>query len=128
MKKIYRGATIAIFISLMSTSALTAQVESVIYNFTGNGNGYEPTGGLIADDHGALYGTTVAGGGTFGTGLGTVFKLTPPANNQTVWTETVLHRFTVGGSGGPDGINPETGLILVNGVLYGTTVMRSLGS
>ena len=61
MKKIYRnrGATIAIFISLMSTNALAAPAESVIYNFTGNGNGFEPFGGLIADAHGALYGTTI---------------------------------------------------------------------
>jgi len=33
---------------------------------------------------------------------GTVFKLTPPANGQTAWTHTVLHRF--GNSSG--GANP----------------------
>ena len=44
---------------------------------------------MIADEQGALYGTTQSGG--IG-GAGTVFKLTPPAKGQTTWTESVLYR------------------------------------
>jgi uncharacterized repeat protein (TIGR03803 family) len=61
-------------------------------------------GALIADKEGTLYGTTHLGGiGDYGT----VFKLTPPAKGQTVWTETVLYSF----KGGSDGQEPEAGLI-----------------
>jgi uncharacterized repeat protein (TIGR03803 family) len=49
--------------------------ESVLYSFTGGIDGANPSGNLIADASGALYGTTVNAGG----GYGTVFKLTLPA-------------------------------------------------
>lgn len=87
--------------------------ETVLYKFTGNGDGALPFAGLIADKEGTLYGTTELGGSS---GYGTVFKLTPPAKNQTVWTETVLHSFT-----GPDGAFPLARLIAdAQGALYGT--------
>ncbi|MGB8901273.1 MAG: choice-of-anchor tandem repeat GloVer-containing protein, partial [Methylocella sp.] len=51
----------------------TAWKETVLYSFTGGSDGAAPQAGLIADKHGALYTTTVAGGsGSFGT----VLKLT----------------------------------------------------
>ncbi len=62
-----------------------------------------PPGSLIADNSGALYGTTAGGGSS---NNGTVFRLTPPAKGQTAWTETVLYRFT----GGSDGTAPNAGL------------------
>jgi uncharacterized repeat protein (TIGR03803 family) len=94
----------------------TAWTETVLYIFKGGSDGATPYAGLIADNHGALYGTTRLGG----TGSdGTVFKLTPPAKGQTAWTETVLHSFT-----GSDGRNPFAGLIADNwAALYGTTVL-----
>jgi hypothetical protein len=59
--------------------------------------------GLIADKKGALYGTTNRGGsGGFFLGFGTVFKLTPPANGQTAWTETALYSF----KGGSEALTP----------------------
>jgi uncharacterized repeat protein (TIGR03803 family) len=47
----------------------------VLYNFNpGNGSdGYNPYAGLIFDDEGNLYGTTIAGGLSSG---GTVFEVT----------------------------------------------------
>ena len=56
----------------------TAWKETVLYRFTGGSDGFEPLAGLIADEEGALYGTTQSGGGTGngGIGFGTVFKLT----------------------------------------------------
>jgi uncharacterized repeat protein (TIGR03803 family) len=79
------------------------------------------TGGsrLIADEGGALYGTS-PGGGASNINAGTVFKLTPPAKGQTVWKEIVLYSFM----GGPtDGSTPLAGLTAdEDGTLYGTTV------
>jgi uncharacterized repeat protein (TIGR03803 family) len=80
--------------------------------------------GLIADETGALYGATGAGGafpaGCGGIGCGTVFKLTPPTAGKTAWTLTTLWSF----SGGEDGGFPLAGLIADRkGALYGTTYM-----
>jgi len=88
---------------------------TVLHTFQGK-DGANPTGGLIFDRAGNLYGTTVHGGkygnSTFG---GTVFKLTPePAG---MWSETVLHSFQ-----GKDGANPTGDLVIDKaGNLYGTT-------
>jgi len=68
----------------------TAWTETVLYSFNKGGPGYDgvgPVAGLIADNQGALYGTTYEGDGTGGV----VFKLSPPAKGQTAWTETVLY-------------------------------------
>jgi len=87
---------------------------TTLHNFTGN-DGAQPTGRLIFDQSGALYGTTDIGGaaGSIINGgcasvsvCGTVFKLTPPAKGG-VWTETVLHAF----NGNIDGYLPLAGLI-----------------
>lgn len=79
-------------------------------------DGANPEAGLVMDTEGALYGTTSAGGRGSGA-QGTVFKLTPPAAGQTVWTHTTLFTFS-----GTDGANPEAGLVMdADGVLYGTT-------
>lgn len=48
--------------------------ESLLYVFQGGSDGADPNGGLIADQSGALYGTTSSGGST---GNGNVFKVTP---------------------------------------------------
>jgi len=98
---------------------------TTLYDFKGVGNndGWVPSGTLLRDASGNLYGTTqqgVPGAGTngapcTGAGCGTVFKLTP---NGEGWTETLLHSF----QGAQDGNWPEAGLIMdSNGVLYGTT-------
>ena len=96
---------------------------TTLYNFQGGNDGIDPTGGLLRDATGALYGATALGGnGTLcgGTqGCGTIFKLTPPAKGQTAWTEGVLYAFT----GGNDGANANGGLVRArSGAFYGTTV------
>ena len=74
-------------------------------------DGQQPKAGLI-DVNGTLYGTTFAGGRTSCVdGCGTVFKI------KSSGKETVAYRFT----GGPDGANPSASLLVVKGVLYGTT-------
>jgi uncharacterized repeat protein (TIGR03803 family) len=50
---------------------------TVLYNFRGGSDGANPQMTLVADQSGALYGTTAAGGGR-----GTVFKLTPPGQGR----------------------------------------------
>ena len=88
--------------------------ETVIHTFTdtAGGDGSTPSGGLIFDASGNLYGTT-SGGGTYKSG--TVFKLTPSGN---AWTETILYNF----AGKPDGAGPVGDLIFDGaGNLYGTT-------
>src|ERR1700739_4280517 len=64
--------------------------ESLVYSFQGGADGSGPFGGLVADAHGDLYGTTVAGG-TYG--FGTIFKISPPNGAHGSWTETVLYEF-----------------------------------
>lgn len=89
--------------------------ETVLWSFTGAADGAGPTGTLIQDTNGALYGVT-GGGGTYASG--TVFVLTPPGSGQTAWTETTLYTF----SHGEDGGVPIGGLIAdAQGNFYGTT-------
>lgn len=89
--------------------------ESVLYAFSGGSDGAQPSGGLIFDDVGNLYGVTMAGG----TGYlmrGTVYKLTPSFGGP--WTKAILHSF--GDYRG--GIFPFGELVLDGaGNLYGTT-------
>ena len=92
-------------------SISTAGSEKVLYSFTnGNGDGSEPGTGLI-DVKGTLYGTT-GGGGLDPCACGVVYSITLAG------VEKVLHAF--GGSSG-DGATPSSGLVDVNGTLYGTT-------
>jgi uncharacterized repeat protein (TIGR03803 family) len=100
--------------------------EKVLHRFSNNGeDGQSPSGSLIFDASGNLYGTTYNGGTggctEFGPGCGTVFQLTPGANGK--WTEEVVHSFT-----GGDGIWPW-GLILdASGNLYGAAYLGGSGS
>ena len=87
----------------------------VLHRFTGSTDGRVPTGQLIADHDGNLYGTTERGG-TADNGI--VFELSPPATKGGQWIEKVLYRF----KGGSDGIAPTAGLVFdPAGNLYGTT-------
>jgi uncharacterized repeat protein (TIGR03803 family) len=95
---------------------------SLLYAFDGSSgskDGIGPEAGLILDDLGNVYGTTVYGGssssGEFN-GYGTVFELTPELQGS--WKETILYNF----AGGNDGAEPESSLVLdSSGKLYGTT-------
>jgi uncharacterized repeat protein (TIGR03803 family) len=83
---------------------------TVLYSFAGPPDAANPSGPLLMDRSGNLYGTTVWGGAS---NQGAVFKLTSSGH------ETVLYSF----AGYPDdGSNPEGGVISdPDGNLYGTT-------
>jgi uncharacterized repeat protein (TIGR03803 family) len=98
--------------------------ERVLHSFGSNGSdGEYANSGLIMDNAGNLYGTTVNGGNLTGScdggaGCGTVFKLSRLADGS--WLETILHRFN--NNGGVDGANPWGALAFgPYGSLYGTT-------
>ena len=91
--------------------------EKTLYEFTGGADGWQDHGGVIFDQVGNLYGTTINGGAYTS---GTVFQLTPSGSG---WTKTILHSFS-----GSDGFFPVGGLIFDNsGSLYGTTSWRGSG-
>jgi len=84
--------------------------ESVLYSFKGEADGLHPHGGVIRDDEGNLYGTTMGDGLP---NVGTVFRISKTGG------ETVLYRF---GSQSGDGAFPLAGVIRdAKGNLYGTT-------
>jgi uncharacterized repeat protein (TIGR03803 family) len=94
--------------------------ESVLYRFNGGSDGDASVASMVADSAGNLYGTTSLGGGSANcaSGCGTVFELSPPAQRDGTWTETVLYSF----QGGIDGATPEAPMIMDNsGNLYGVT-------
>jgi uncharacterized repeat protein (TIGR03803 family) len=87
----FRAILVLSTISLGSALASGA-TENILYNFRPRLHGLQPSGGLITDAAGNLYGATFWGGSY---GLGTVFELTP--NSHGGWSETVLYSF-MGGS------------------------------
>ncbi len=89
------------------TTALCPWTETVLYRFTGGGDGGSPgMADLIFDQAGSLYGTTIGDNGV-------VYKLAPSNGG---WTESVLYTFTRGN----DGWDPGGGVIFdPEGNLYG---------
>jgi uncharacterized repeat protein (TIGR03803 family) len=87
--------------------------QTILYTFTGGSDGGIPIGRLLRDPHGNLYGITSLGGDPK-CSCGTVFKL---ASNGSL---KVLHNF----KGATDGVQnqgqPELGLVMVKGDLYGS--------
>ena len=114
------SATLFVVLALGTVAVFpgsTFAAERVIYNFTGGNDGIG-SNDLIADLAGNLYGTTFDGGGS--AGAGTVYELSPPAQQGSLWTETILHSFSYTLLG--DGIGPLAGLAMDSaGNLYGTT-------
>ncbi len=89
-------------------------VETVLYTFRSTRfDGTYPTGGLVFDKSGNLYGTTT-NGGIFS--HGTVFELQRVSGG---WVENILYNF----AGPPsDGENPSSGVVFdSSGNLYGAT-------
>ena len=86
--------------------------EAPVYDFAGP-DGKNPYGGVILDNAGNLYGTTVNGGAN---AAGTAFEVSPDGGGG--WTEAFLHSF----GNGSDGKNPYATLVSDgSGNLYGTT-------
>ncbi len=93
--------------------------KSLLYTFCSQSScadGALPTGDLVLDATGALYGTTAYGGGCPSYyGCGTAFELAPDSKGH--WQHTVLYQF----QGGSDAVNPDGGLVFDRkGNLYGT--------
>jgi len=107
-------AIVIVAITMLGARAV-AQQEVVLHNFGANSkDGIGPTGTLISDSAGNLYGTTTAGGAYGG---GTVFEFMPKTGGG--WTQKVLHNFN---PNSVDGQAPLDGLIFdASGNLYGTT-------
>ena len=89
-----------------------------LYNFctiTNCADGSQPSGGLIFDSHGNLYGNTRSGGANQ---AGATFELSPSGGGS--WTESVLYSFCPI-SGCADGAEPLNALVQdAQGNLYGT--------
>lgn len=106
--------------------------ETVLYNFQGDLGGAHPTSALVADAHGALFGTTLSGGlqglACRADGCGTVYRLTAPATSEASWTGTVLHSFT-GKPDGQFGADKAPGVAVDgSGAVYGTTPVGGSGN
>jgi len=73
-----------------------------------------PTGALLREKSGALFGGSNSGGAHDD---GAIFQLTPPTAGETAWHETVIHSFN--GTNGSQAVGPL--LEGKDGVLYGVT-------
>jgi uncharacterized repeat protein (TIGR03803 family) len=87
--------------------------ETVLYTFTGSTDGGIPIGRLIRDGEGNLYGITSLGGDAT-CSCGTVFELTTTGSLQ------VLHAFLGGTDGSQNQGQPQLGLVMIDGDLYGS--------
>ena len=94
-------------------SVFCAWTQTVLYRFSGSGDGANPGyGDLTFDQAGHIYGTTYFGGNN---AQGVVYELTPSNGS---WTESAIYVF----SGSSDGGNPYSSVIFDKaGNLYGTT-------
>ncbi len=108
---------IGILAVILLAIPVACQTLTVLHTFTGTDREF-PSGGLLRDSAGNLYGSTFGGGdlncydGVSGApGCGTVFKLAVKGD------ETVLYAF----DGGADGTGPSPLLRDAAGNLYGTT-------
>jgi len=101
---------LAVFLFVFATDSVQAQTYTILHTFKGGNDGAGPTGGLLRDAKGDLYGTTSGGGGY--SYKGTVFRLS--AGDK----ETILYSFL-----DAYGANPMAGLASDgHGTFYGTTM------
>ncbi len=120
-----KASTLPLSLSLalaafLASASLPAKASTltVLYSFTGGSDGAVPTGGVIADAAGNLYGETNQGGnltcsstvGQPSLGCGTVYSLSPTTGLH------VLLSFA-----GPNGAYGNNGLTLKGSTLYGST-------
>ena len=112
------------------TSQSGSWTERVLHAFGGvnSSDGGGPTGSLVFDKAGNLYGTTEFGGNVVCTNnpgpCGVVFQLSPPKSHGGRWTETVIYNF----KGIPDGAFPFGYLTIdTQGNLFGATTQGGTG-
>jgi uncharacterized repeat protein (TIGR03803 family) len=103
-------------ILLVAPGAWAQNNYKTLHRFKQGKGGVEPLGGLIFDQSGNLYGTTMFGGEV---DQGTVFKLIPQSDGS--WSEDVLYSFCTRTSCA-SGQYPYASLVFdAAGNLYGTT-------
>lgn len=97
----------------LTPKATEAWNRKIIYSFRrGGGYAVYPSGGLLFDDAGHLFGTSIAGGN----GMGTVFELDQRQPGR--WKQAPPpHLFY----GNPDGGSPLGRLVMNNGAIFGVT-------
>jgi uncharacterized repeat protein (TIGR03803 family) len=115
----YGGTYNAGTVFKLTPTTTGAWKENILHSFTGGADGRYPSGALILDSTGSLYGTTFGGGietsPCYSYGCGVAFKLTLTSSGR--WNERVLYSFT----NGTDGIAPYSGLTWdTKGNLYGS--------
>jgi uncharacterized protein YceK len=91
--------------------------QSILYTFQGAPDAAEPGAGVKPGPNGTLMGTTTIGGPVSlqcPGGCGTLFQLTPPAQNGGAWTEAVVYKFLKADE------YPYGLFAGANGILYGT--------
>jgi uncharacterized repeat protein (TIGR03803 family) len=97
-------------VAQLFSSSITDMDVNEIHAFGGQGDGSFPTGGLVIDAAGNLYGGTPSGGANGG---GAVYKLTQTGGD---WSESLI--YSLPGSG----VGPTNSLAWdAAGNLYGTT-------
>lgn len=101
-------------VRICALAACSAWKVNTLHFFEGAPqDGYGPSGDLIFDQQGNIYGVTNFGGAH---DSGTVFEMMGSGNN---WTETPIYQFT----GGADGSSPIDGVTFdSNGNLFGVTI------
>lgn len=88
-----------------------AGAKKIVYSFTGGADGGTPSGAIVRDEKGNIYGTTFYGGDST-CQCGVVYEIDAHGKQR------VLHAFT----SNPDGAYPSEGLVLgPTHILYGTT-------
>jgi uncharacterized repeat protein (TIGR03803 family) len=101
---------VAIATCIFASGARAASKEKVIYSFTGQSNGSDPSSPLTLDGNGNLFGSAAKGN------YGALFRLTRSANGQ--WEEIPFYSF----EGGSNGAYPTGGIVLgANGTFFGVT-------
>jgi len=94
--------------------------EHILYNFQNGADGRKPTGGLVMDTAGHLYGNSYYGGSG---GRGVVYQLSPAGGGT--WSFNLLYSFTTAGENG----GPYATLVIDSaGSLYGTTYAAGNGA
>jgi hypothetical protein len=116
-RSLLAAAVITVNLALTLAASAQAQTEKVLHTFSGIPDGQYPTGGLLRNSAGNLYGITSEGGasGCGFAGCGAIFESSLLAGQ---WTEKILYAFP----GGAGGSQPEGNLVAdTAGNFYGVT-------
>ena len=98
------------------SKATGAWIETILHGFNDDERGAGPSGPLVFDGSGALYGTTAIA--TSRLAQGNVFRMRPPSMKGGAWALSVVHTFT----GNPDGASPSANLVFSSsGSIFSTT-------